>query len=148
MAFQYRMDQIIDYKNHEKDRTHKEFLEKQTHFEEIGYELFSLLKKKEVLLEEQAKRIQDGAQINTIQSLSRYIHRLEEQERGLQKRLQQARNQMDTTQDLLLEQTIDVKKYEKLRKRQFEKYQHEIKMDETKHTDELAVLRYSFNENR
>lgn len=148
MSFQFRMEQVLDYKHHEKDRTHKEYIESQTEFEEIGYELYGLLKKKEILQEEQIDRIKLGEQVRAIQQIHHYIDRLDDQVKILQLKLQQARENMDMTHERLVTQTIDVKKYEKLKEKQFHRYQEHMKSEEMKITDELAVLRHSTNEIR
>ncbi len=145
MSFQFRMDQVLDYKHHEKERTHKEYMESQTVFEEVGYELYGLLKKKEILIEEQSQRIQHGEQVRNIQQINYFIDRLDGQVKLLQMKLQQARDNMNQTHERLVSQTIDVKKYEKLKEKQFGRYQEYVKSEETKITDELAVLRHTTN---
>ncbi|MCF6410568.1 flagellar export protein FliJ [Pseudalkalibacillus salsuginis] len=148
MAYQFRMEQVLEYKQQVKDRTQKEYIEKQGRFEEIGYELYEALKKKETLQAQQSQRMMDGDKVITLQHYNQYIDQLDFQVESLQQRLKHARENMQTAHERLLSETIDVKKYEKLKERQFSRYQYDSKIEEMKATDELAVLRYTSNEIR
>lgn len=148
MTFQFRMDQVLDFKQHEQELTQKEFNDHQTQFEEIGYELYGILKKKELLQAEQNQRIQTGEQIKSIQQINIYIDQLDQRLKVLQVKLNNARETMNNTHERLITQTIDVKKYEKLKEKQFNRYQQHLYQEEMKHTDEIAVLRHSRNEIR
>jgi flagellar FliJ protein len=142
------MDQVLDYKHHEKEMTHKEYIDRQSLFEEIGYELYGLLKRKELLQQEQVDRIEGGAQISMLQQINQYIGRLDEQVKLLQIKLQEARENMDHTYDRLIHQTIDVKKYEKLKEKQLQRFQDHVKSEEMRSIDEIAVVRHATNEIR
>ncbi|WP_221564299.1 flagellar export protein FliJ [Alkalihalobacillus sp. TS-13] len=146
MGYQFRMEQVLDYKQQVKDKTQKEYIEKQERFEEIGYELYEVLKKKESLQSQQSQRMIDGDKIVTLQHYNQYIDQLDYHVQSLQQRLQHARENMQMAHDRLMSETIDVKKYEKLKERQFSRYQYKSKIDEMKVTDELTVLRHTSNE--
>ncbi|WLD95154.1 flagellar export protein FliJ [Alkalihalobacillus sp. AL-G] len=148
MTFQFRMDQVLDYKHNQKEMVQKEFAEHQEKFEEIGMALYELLKKKETIQLQQSERIVGGEQVRTIQHYGFYIDTMEKEAHSLQHRLHIARDNMEDAKGRLLEKTIDVKKYEKLKEKQHERYREDLKQQEARYMDELVVIRHTNHEIR
>ncbi|WP_257350056.1 flagellar export protein FliJ [Pseudalkalibacillus decolorationis] len=148
MTFQFRMEQILEFKHNQKEIVLKEFTEHQGKFQELGMKLYELLKKKETCQQEQSERIYIGEQVRNIQHYGIYIDYLDKEATTIQQHLQIARENMEDAKNRLLEKTIDVKKYEKLKEKQYYRYQEHIKHREAQLMDELVVIRYTNQEIR
>ena len=59
-----------------------------------------------------------------------------------QKEVMQARYKMNLQQDRLKEKNIEVKKYEKIKEKDFQKYLEVVKVAENKQMDEISIQQF------
>ena len=58
-----------------------------------------------------------------------------------------ARQRMETLQAVLIERNIEVKKYEKIKEKQFERYTEAIKAEESIQMDDISIQTFLSKEN-
>jgi flagellar protein FliJ len=146
--YQYRFAKILDIREQEKVQTEMAYKEAVKTFEEVATKLYDLLKKKEDLIEFQNERLQTGASVDEITHYARFFTSIEKTIEDLQKKVVQARVKMNWHEEKLLEKNIEVKKYEKMREKDFQSYQVEQERIEMIRLDELSSMLYKKNEIR
>lgn len=146
--YQYRFAKILDVKEQEKTQSEIAYKESVRAFENVATKLYEMLKKKEDLIAYQNERLKVGASIDEITHYANFISSLEKTIEDLQKKVAQARIKMNWHEEKLLESTIEVRKYEKMKARDFEAYKEEQNRLENNRLDELSSLSYYKKENR
>ena len=144
--YHYRFEKVMTFKEQEKNETESAYKESIESFETIATELYDLLKKKEDVMAEQTKKMVIGFAVNEIHHYARFIESLEAKISSVQKQVIQARGKMKWYEERLLDKTIEVKKYEKMREKDREAYQEEMERKESEQLDELSTLRFRKNE--
>jgi flagellar protein FliJ len=143
MSFQFSMEKVLSVKQKEKESIELELGEAVQAFESIAEEVYSLLKRKEDIENLSNQQFQQRIFVNDLQNTQRFILSMANKIKELQPVLQRARERMQVIQQKLLQQTIEVKKYEKLKEKQFHAYEMELTSYENKQNDEFSVLRYA-----
>ncbi|MFD1357540.1 flagellar export protein FliJ [Fictibacillus halophilus] len=143
MSFQFSMEKVLSVKQKEKESIELELGEAVQAFESIAEEIYSLLKRKEDIENLSNHQFQQRIVVNDLQNTQRFLLSMSNKIKELQPVLQRARERMQVIQQKLLQQTIEVKKYEKLKERQFHAYEMELTLYENKQNDEFSVLRYA-----
>jgi flagellar protein FliJ len=143
MSFQFSMEKVLSVKQKEKESIELELGEAVQAFESIAEEVYSLLKRKENIENLSNQQFQQRIFVNDLQNTQRFILSMTNKIKELQPVLQRARERMQVIQQKLLQQTIEVKKYEKLKEKQFHAYEMELTSYENKQNDEFSVLRYA-----
>jgi flagellar protein FliJ len=143
MSFQFSMEKVLSVKQKEKESIELELGEAVQAFESIAEEIYSLLKRKEDIENLSNQQFQKRIVVNDLQNTQRFILSMTNKIKDLQPILQRARERMQIIQQKLLQQTIEVKKYEKLKEKQFHAYEMELTSFENKQNDEFSVLRYA-----
>jgi flagellar protein FliJ len=143
MSFQFSMEKVLSVKQKEKESIELELGEAVQAFESIAEEVYSLLKRKEDIENLSNQQFQQRIFVNDLQNTQRFILSMANKIKELQPVLQRARERMQVIQQKLLQQTIEVKKYEKLKEKQFHAYEMELTLYENKQNDEFSVLRYA-----
>jgi flagellar protein FliJ len=143
MSFQFSMEKVLSVKQKEKESIELELGEAVQAFESIAEEVYSLLKRKEDIENLSNQQFQQRIFVNDLQNTQRFILSMTNKIKELQPVLQRARERMQVIQQKLLQQTIEVKKYEKLKEKQFHAYEMELISYENKQNDEFSVLRYA-----
>jgi flagellar protein FliJ len=143
MSFQFSMEKVLSVKQKEKESIELELGEAVQAFESIAEEVYSLLKRKEDIENLSNQQFQQRIFVNDLQNTQRFILSMTNKIKELQPVLQRARERMQVIQQKLLQQTIEVKKYEKLKEKQFHAYEMELTSYENKQNDEFSVLRYA-----
>jgi flagellar protein FliJ len=143
MSFQFSMEKVLSIKQKEKESIELELGEAVQAFESIAEEVYSLLKRKEDIENLSNQQFQQRIFVNDLQNTQRFILSMTNKIKELQPVLQRARERMQVIQQKLLQQTIEVKKYEKLKEKQFHAYEMELTSYENKQNDEFSVLRYA-----
>ena len=144
--YQYRFNNLLSIREQEKTETEMAYKEAVRQFEEIATKLYDLLKKKEDLINFQQERLQVGASIDEINHYSKFIDSLEKIIEDVQQKVMQARAKMNWYEEKLLEKNIEVRKFEKMREKDFEAYKAEQNRLETIQLDELSSLAYNKKE--
>ena len=148
MNYNYRFEKILIVKDQEKTESELAFKESVHVFEEIATKLYGLLKKKEDLIVYQQERLKVGSSIDEINHYSKFIDSMEKTIEDAQQKVAQARAKMNWHEQKLLEKNLEVRKYEKMREKDFEAYKEERNRLETILLDEISSIMYNKKEIR
>lgn len=146
-SYHYRFDKVLTFREQEKNESESAYKESIESFEKIATQLYDLLKKKENILVEQQEKMEKGFSVNEIHHYARFIESIEARIASLQQQVIQARSKMNWYEERLLDKTIEVKKYEKMREKDRNAYQEEMEHKEAERLDELSTLKFRKNEN-
>ncbi|MBM7665166.1 flagellar FliJ protein [Solibacillus kalamii] len=142
MKYNYRFEKILVVKDQEKTESELAFKESVHVFEEIATKLYDLLKKKEDLIEYQQERLKIGSSIDEINHYSKFIDSMEKTIEDAQQKVIQARAKMNWHEQKLLEKSLEVRKYEKMRERDHERFIEDQLHIEAIQLDELSTIAY------
>ncbi len=144
----YRFEKVLTVCEQEKTETEIAYKEAVQSFEKIATKLYELLKKKEDLITFQQERLKIGSSIDEISHYSRFIDSMEKMIEEVQQKVVQARTKMNWHEQKLLEKNLEVRKYEKMREKDFEAYKEERNRLETILLDEISSIMYNKKEIR
>ncbi|MEK4228733.1 flagellar export protein FliJ [Solibacillus sp. FSL H8-0538] len=148
ITYTYRFEKILVIREQEKSESEIAYKESVRVFEEIATKLYELLKKKEDLIEYQQERLKIGSSIDEINHYARFIDSMEKTIVDVQQKVVQARAKMTWQEQKLLEKNLEVRKFEKMREKDFEVYKEEQERIEAIRLDELSSLAYNKREIR
>lgn len=147
-SYIYRFEKVLTIREQEKNETEMAYKESVRSFEEIASKLYSLLKKKEDLLDFQQDRLSVGSSIEEIHHYARFIDSLEKTITDVQQKVVQARAKMNWHEEKLLEKNLEVRKFEKMREKDLKLFQQEQDRIEGIFLDEISSLTYNKREIR
>lgn len=143
MGYQYKFDKILQIKEKEKGDALADYHAAVRKFEEAGEKLYELLKKKEDLESYQSsKLLSDGLPVQEIRHHQQFIINLQKSIEYYQKMVINARNRMNLYQEKLIETNIEVKKYTKMKEKDFFQYMAGVKFLESKLMDDISIQQY------
>ena len=142
MKYQYRFANILTVREQEKHETEIAYKESVRAFEDVATRLYDLLKKKEDLLEYQRQRLHIGASIDEIGHYANFINSMEKTIEDVQQKVVQARTKMNWHEQKLLEKNLEVRKFEKMKEKDFEAFKEEQNRLDTILLDELSGQAY------
>ncbi|MEE1132469.1 MAG: flagellar export protein FliJ [Caryophanon sp.] len=148
MNYAYRFEQILTVREQEKSETEQAYKESVRAFEEVATSLYELLRKKESLIAYQTERLKTGSTVDEIHQNARFLDSLEKMVDTVQQKVTQARAKMQWYEERLLEKNLEVRKYEKMKERDFEQFQQEQHRLEGIFLDELSTLTFNKKEIR
>ena len=148
MNYAYRFEQILTVREQEKSETEQAYKESVRAFEEVATSLYELLRKKESLIAYQTERLKTGSTVDEIHQNARFLDSLEKMVDTVQQKVTQARAKMQWYEERLLEKNLEVRKYEKMKERDFEQFQQEQHRLEAIFLDELSTLTFNKKEIR
>ncbi|MDM5232232.1 flagellar export protein FliJ [Lysinibacillus pakistanensis] len=144
----YRFEKVLTIREQEKNETEIAYKDSVRSFEEIATRLYELLKKKEDLIDFQQERLAVGSSIEEIHHYARFIDSLEKTIVDVQQKVVQARSKMNWYEEKLLEKNLEVRKFEKMREKDFKLFQQEQDRIEGIFLDEISTLTYNKREIR
>ncbi|MBU3572764.1 flagellar biosynthesis chaperone FliJ [Priestia aryabhattai] len=147
MAYEFRLSKIMTIKSNEKDELLSQYNHALQLFETAGERLYEKLKEKEKLIEQHTGKMKQGLSILEIKSFQQFLTSAERVIERLQQEVMLARQQMNLKKLKLEEKNIEVKKYEKLKKRDYDSYITGEKQLEAKQMDELSLQQYMLHRN-
>jgi flagellar FliJ protein len=147
MRYQYKFEKILTLKEKEKKDAYARYSEALKAFEEVAEKLYRLLKKKEDLLAFQQEKLISGLSVQEIRHQQVFLDNLEKIIEHYQKEVIQARNKLNLFQNILLEKNMEVKKYEKMQEKDFNRFLEIIKVHENKLMDEISIQQFISKEN-
>jgi flagellar FliJ protein len=147
-AYHYRFENVLVVRDQEKSEMELAFKEAVRHFEDVATKLYDMLKKKEDVLTTQQERMTIGFSVNDIHHFSRFISGLEKSIADLQQKVMQARSKMNWHEEKLVEKTLEVRKYEKMKEKDLNAFKTEQERLEMNRLDELSSLKYRTKEIR
>ncbi|MGM9927515.1 MAG: flagellar export protein FliJ [Bacillus sp. (in: firmicutes)] len=142
MTFQYKFDKILGLKEKEKQDVYVKYSESIKKFEEVAEKLYNFLKKKENLLNEQQVKLQEGLSVHEIRHQQYFMDNLEQMISHYQQEVMFAREKMNKWQHVLIEKNIEVKKYEKIREKEYDKFSEQYKLFEKNQMDDISIQTY------
>jgi len=142
MKYQYKFEKVLTFKEREKDEALSVYQNAVKTFEEVAEELYRLLKKKEDLEQFQAKKLENGSSVQEIRHYQHFIINMDKSIHYYQELVMNARNRMNWCETQLIEKNVEVKKYEKMKIKDYEKFQEHTKLEEDKQIDEISTLQY------
>ncbi|MFO7315399.1 MAG: flagellar export protein FliJ [Bacilli bacterium] len=143
VQFTYRFEKVLTVREQEKKQTEAVYNEAVRDFEKVATQLYELLKKKEELINYQNERLQEGLTIDEIHHYGKFIDSLEHAIEDMQKKVNQARAKMQWYEQKLVEKNLEVRKYEKMREKDFSAFQEEQNRKEAQYLDEISSLMYN-----
>lgn len=147
MGYQFRFDQILHIKEREKDDALSIFSDSVKKFEDAAEKLYELLKKKEDLVSFQSERLLTGLPVQEIRHHQQFLLNMEKTIEHYQKMVMNARNRMNFLQEKLQEKNIEVKKFAKMKEKDFHKFLNEMKYQEGKQMDDISIQQFMYREN-
>ncbi len=147
MVYQYKFSKILTLKEREKEDAYSKYSQALKHFEEVAEKLFRLLKKKEDLLEFQEKKLVNGLSVDHIRHHQSFIGNLEKIIDHCQKEVIEARTKLNLFQSLLIEKNVEVKKYEKIKEKDFSNFLEIVKENDNRQMDEISIQQFVSKEN-
>ncbi|MDN4494244.1 flagellar export protein FliJ [Ureibacillus aquaedulcis] len=148
VQYTYRFEKILTIREQEKQQTEQAYKESVRSFEEVATKLYDLLKKKEDLITYQNDRLTVGSSINQIHHFATFIDSLERTISEVQQKVVQARAKMNWHEQKLLEKNLEIRKFEKIREKDFATFKNEQDRVEMLYLDELSSLMYTKKEVR
>lgn len=140
--YSYRFENVLTYRELEKNETETEFKKSVEDFETAATKLYELLKKKEETLAEQQNQMEIGFSIEKMHHYIRFIDSIEKKIEEQQQQVIEARSKMNWFEEKLLEKSLEVKKFEKMKEKDKEQYEVEMEQLEAERLDELSTLKF------
>ncbi len=145
--YMYRFDKVLTIREQEKTEAEMAYKESVKSFEEIATKLYELLKRKEDLIAFQQEKLLYGSSIDEISHYAKFIDSMEKTIDDVQKKVAQARTKMTWHEQKLLEKNLEVRKFEKMKEKDFELFKEEQHRVEGTVLDELSTNAYFRNRN-
>lgn len=142
MAYQYKFDKILHVKEMEKGDASAAYHMAVQKFEEAAEQLYELLKRKEDLEFYQSSKLAGGLAVQEIRHHQQFISNLQNSIDYYQKMVVNARNRMNHYQEKLIETNVEVKKYTKMKEKDFLHYLNGLKFQEAKRMDDVSIQQY------
>ncbi|KPL61131.1 flagellar export protein FliJ [Rossellomorea vietnamensis] len=142
MNYQYKFQRILTLKEKEKDEVQEMYRGSIEKFETVAGKLYEFLKKKETLELHQVDKLQGGLSVQDIRHHQQFITNLEKTISYYQDLVIQARNRMNWYEEKLVDMNVEVKKYEKMKEKDLERFLQDIQSMENKQLDEVSVVQY------
>lgn len=136
----------MNLREREKEEAFNLYQDSVRNFEESAEKLFDLLKKKENLEHYMSEQLSQGFSILEIRHYQHFISNLEKTIEHHQIVVMNARNKMNWREEELKESNIEMKKYEKLKERNYKSYMKEISQLENMQLDEISAIQYFHRE--
>jgi flagellar FliJ protein len=139
MSFEFTLQKVLQVSEREKNQIQSEYQEAMNQFEKVATQLYELLKSKEELEQSARDQISLGTSVFSLQQSQNKMLRLQQEIQQKQRATQQARDQMNGKQQDLVDKTIELKKYEKMKQLKQEQFIQEQKRLELIQMDELSI---------
>lgn len=146
MNYHFKFQKILNLREREKEEAFNLYQDSVRNFEESAEKLFDLLKKKENLELYMSEQLTKGFSIQEIRHYQHFISNLEETIEHHQIVVMNARNKMNWREEELKDSNIEMKKYEKLKERNYKSYMKELNQLENMQLDEISAIQYFHRE--
>ncbi|MBM7659362.1 flagellar FliJ protein [Bacillus mesophilus] len=142
MSFSYKFQKILSIKETEKERAQELYQQCVRKFEEVAEKLYHSLKQKEELEANQLRKISTGLNVQELRHHQQFITNLEKTILHYQNLVFNARQKMTEQEQQLLEKNIEVKKYEKIKEKQYSHYKELVNADDNRLMDEISIQQF------
>ncbi|WP_042350428.1 flagellar export protein FliJ [Bacillus massiliigorillae] len=147
MNYQYKFDKILTIREKEKDDAFSKYSDAKKKFEEVAEKLYKVLKKKEEMQDFQQSKLQEGLSILEMRHNQVFMDNLEKIINQYQQEVIVARKRMNAQQEVLIEKNIEVKKYEKIKEKDYEKFLEINRIQENNQMDDVSIQTFLSKEN-
>ncbi|PLS16677.1 flagellar export protein FliJ [Bacillus sp. M6-12] len=148
MRYQYKFEKILTIKEKEKNDAFTRYNESRKSFEEVAEKLYKLLKKKEDLEAFQKDKLAAGLPVQEIRHHQQFMENLDRIIDHYQKAVIEARSKMEFLHGKLLEHNMEVKKFEKIKEKDFQRFLDTRREDDNRNMDEISIQQFLGRENR
>ena len=138
-SFQYKFEKILAVREKEKADAQAKYSEAVNKFEEVANKLYKFLKKKEDLLGYQQEKMIGGLSVIELRQHQVFLDNVEKTIAHCQQQVIVARQRMEAYQAVLIERNIEVKKYVKIKEKQFERFVEAGKAQESIQMDDISI---------
>ncbi|MBT2573356.1 flagellar biosynthesis chaperone FliJ [Bacillus sp. ISL-51] len=142
MAYQFRFQKLLELKENEKDQSLSEYRQSVSEFETVAEKLYENMSKKELLEKDKESKLRTGMSVQEMRHYQQFVSNLENTIYHYQKLVIMKRNEMNEKQDQLTEKNIEVKKFEKMREKQFNMFALEDKAAEMREMDDISIKQF------
>jgi flagellar FliJ protein len=142
VAYQFRFQKLLELKENEKDQSLSEYQKSVSEFETVAEKLYENMSKKEQLEKNKETKLKSGMSVQEMRHYQQFVTNLENTIYHYQKLVMIKRNQMNEKQNVLTEKNIEVKKFEKMREKQFKMFALEDKAAEMKEMDDISIKQF------
>ena len=142
MAIPFRFEKILTIKQKEKEQVQMSYEVAVKTFEKEATKLYELLRKKEMLDEHTEQELNLGLSIIGIKQQQLFRDALERDISKAQIDVMRTRNMMLTKQEELLDQNVEVKKFEKMKEKAFKLQYANLLNLESKLMDDLSLQQF------
>lgn len=142
MAFQFTLEKVLHVRESEKNALEVEYRDAYQDFEKVARILYEFLKQKETIQARQLANMAKGTPIHDVQSLQMNLEFLQNKINRYETLFQDARRHTEQKKELLLDKSIDVKRYEKLKAFHLEAFHKKSKSIEASNLDEISTIRH------
>ncbi|MBU8907011.1 flagellar export protein FliJ [Desertibacillus haloalkaliphilus] len=143
MAFQFTLQKVLELKEKDKLTREQEYAQAMETFEESATQLYHLLKQKEDIEKSLQDRIIKGISIHELQRNEVTLMRLQTEISRQEQSTNYARDKMHSKQEALVNVSMEVKKYEKVKELKEEQYNDEMKRLESQFLDEISIQQFA-----
>lgn len=143
MTFHFSLEKVLNLRENEKQALDGEYRSAYEDFEGIAKALYGFLKQKETIEARQRENMAKGTPIHDVQTLQANLECLQEKIDRYEALFQTARQTTEEKKELLLDKSIDVKRYEKLKDVHYDIFRKKSKNIETAQLDEISSMRHS-----
>jgi len=147
MSINFRFQKIMDIKENEKEQSLAEYNQSVNDFETVANKLYESLKQKEVLEENTLSKLNHGMSVQEIRHYQQFVTNIEKTISHYQNLVLLTRNRMNEKQTKLMYQNMELKKYEKLKEKQYNEFVMTNKKIENKFMDDLSIQTYMYRGN-
>lgn len=147
MNYHFRYQKILDVKENEKKKSTKAYEESVEQFTKVANKLYESLKKKEELTKLQQEKLTKGISVHEMKHYQQFVQNLEKTIEHYQQLVIFTRNNMNEKHAILMEKHMEVKKYEKMKEKEYKRFLDQEKKAERNLMDELSMNMYSFQRN-
>jgi len=147
MKREFKFEKILTLKEREKQEALDVYNQSVKKFEEAAGQLYELLKKKEDLEDYQSSRLMRGIPVQEMKYYQGFIQNLEKSIKTYQQIVANVRSQMQFYQEKLKEKNIEVKKFEKMKDRDFILFTEQVKQLEDRQMDDISIQHFMYRGN-
>ncbi|GEL75877.1 flagellar export protein FliJ [Tenuibacillus multivorans] len=138
----YSLEKLYDIKENDFNKAQSQYNRSIEHFEQVGQQLYELLKHKEELETKLGNMVNQRIKVISLSSYHQHLERLKYQENAIQVKVHQARLNMENKQQLMTNAHQEVKKLEKLIEKRHSKQKQITKKAENQFLDDISVQQY------
>ncbi|MFZ3587921.1 flagellar export protein FliJ [Bacillus sp. DJP31] len=142
MSYTYKFQKILSIRETEKERALEAYQISVKDFEEVAEKLYQSLRQKEKLEENQLEKISFGLSVQELRHHQQFILNLEKTINHFQSLVFSARQNMVKHEEVLLEKNIEVKKYEKIKEKDYSLFVDVLSANESRLMDDISIQQF------